>query len=512
MTRWLAPALLILALGGCASLPAPRGDPAANVREASEALLGARLAIAQGDHTRALTLLGEDPGQLPPALRAEGWDLRAQALLGLGDRPAAAAALAARAGYETGVTQADSLREAERQLRGLSDPALRGLASFIAAQDPLLPLLRRELRRRGLELALPQPPAVAATDPVQAGIAPDPAPVAVLLPLSGPLAAAGMAVRNGLLAGYFAETRPRPALAFHDTGGTIEGALQALEQALAAGSRQMIGPLGREEVVALAPQIPPGLAWIALNRLALASPGGASFALAPEEEGAAVADRLIEQGLTRIVALHEADDTALRSLAGLRERFARSGGQVLAHAVLDAHGGNADLALTRLSGPAAAAQALFVAARAPALRVFMPQRDGSGLAHLPVFATSLVQVGADPRLDREFDGLHYPELPWLLGREAGPIEAEALGRLLPSARGGALRLFAFGHDAWTLAAGLDDLHSGALLRGATGELGLDAVGVVERRPSWARYQGGHVQPAADGALLTLPPTLAQPRP
>jgi hypothetical protein len=163
-----------------------------------------------------------------------------------------------------------------------------------------------------------------------------------------------------------------------------------------------------------------------------------------------------------------------------------------------------------LATHATRAQALFVAARAPALRILMPQREEAGLVALPVLATSLVQSGGDPRLDRELDGLQYPELPWLLGDLVGPGDAESLGRRLPSARGSAARLFAFGFDAWKVATYLDALRGGAQLRGATGELGIDAAGIVERVPAWAEYSGGVTRRASDGALVpvdaTPPPT------
>src|SRR5690606_32301802 len=48
--------------------------------------------------------------------------------------------------------------------------------------------------------------------------------LAVLLPMTGPLATAAGPVRDGLLAAYYGERRDRPELVFYDTGGTISGA------------------------------------------------------------------------------------------------------------------------------------------------------------------------------------------------------------------------------------------------------------------------------------------------
>ena len=468
-------------------------------------LLSAALALEDGRAAEALALLQQDRSAVPAGRVSDWLALRARALDATGDGFGTAAALAERASLLQGAERAAALREAERKLKAVPDSSLLQQAGFLDDDAALLPLALREARRRGLDLARSDPDAGHRAPPAADGYQP-PIRMAVLLPLSGELAPAGHAVRDGLLAGYFGETRSRPAVIFLDTRGSVAGAKAARDRALADGADLVVGPLGRDEVAALAGD--PGAsngpsAWLALNRTAVATPGGGSFALSPEDEGAAVAQRLLERGLTRAVALAESDDSAQRALSGFRERFAAEGGQLLAVAPLDALGGNAAAGLARLAPHATAAQALFVAARAPALRIVMPQREAAGLAALPVLATSLVQSGADPRLDRELDGLQYPELPWLLGDLAGPGDAEALGRNLPSARGGAARLFAFGYDAWIVATRLEALRAGVRLRGATGELGLDAAGIVERTPAWAEYTGGVTRRASDGALLPV---------
>lgn len=475
-------------------------------------LISAEHALADGRGSEALALLQQAVDAVPEGRRADWFGLRARALEAVGDRFGTAAALAERALLLAANERARALRAAERQLQSVPDTALLQQTGFLADDAAVLPLALREVRRRGLEIARATPPPQT-TDrlpPAADGYHP-PRRMAVLLPLSGEFAAAGSAVRDGLLAAYYAETRARPGVVFFDTRGSIEGARQARQRALADGADLLVGPLGRDEVAALAVQPPEGIAWLALNRTPVATPGGGSFALAPEDEGAAVAVRLLERGLTRAVAIAEGDDSAQRALAGFRERFSAEGGELLAVAPIDALGGDAANALAVLAPQAARAQALFAAARAPALRILLPQREAAGLAALPVLATSLVQSGGDPRLDRELDGLQYPELPWLLGGPVGPGDAERLGRSLASARGNAARLFAFGYDAWKVATHLDALRGGARMRGATGELGIDAAGIVERAPAWAEYHGGVTRRAGDGALVPVdtPPPAAR---
>jgi outer membrane PBP1 activator LpoA protein len=71
---------------------------------------------------------------------------------------------------------------------------------------------------------------------------------------------------------------------------------------------------------------------------------------------------------------------------------------------------------------------------------------------------------------------------------------------LPTARGPAARLFAFGYDAWQISAYLEKLATGteANLRGATGVLHLDGFGNILRTPAWSTFSGGRATPLPDG--------------
>jgi outer membrane PBP1 activator LpoA protein len=71
---------------------------------------------------------------------------------------------------------------------------------------------------------------------------------------------------------------------------------------------------------------------------------------------------------------------------------------------------------------------------------------------------------------------------------------------LPTTRGGAARLFAFGHDAWLISAYLPKLALDAdgQVRGATGTLRLDGFGNIVRTPAWATYSGGQPVALPDG--------------
>src|SRR5690606_19551493 len=101
-----------------------------------------------------------------------------------------------------------------------------------------------------------------------------PSRIAVLLPLSGPLAAAGDSVRDGILAAYYGENRRRPELKFYDTAGNQAGLRDALARARADDAQMLVGPLTREEVDAVFGMPALELPTVALNRGQLPPPPG----------------------------------------------------------------------------------------------------------------------------------------------------------------------------------------------------------------------------------------------
>lgn len=472
-------------------------------------LLAARFANADGQPEQALSLLGARRDSLPEALAARWYRERAEALRALGREYEATGELAWLATVASGQERAEAIRAIEHYLGRLQDEELADRASALPSGHPLYLHAGRALLQRGLPLPRPfERSAGQGLDglpPADADGYRPPERLAVLLPLSGPLAAAGQSVRDGILAGYYGEARRKPALRFYDTGGNDEGVLRAYGQALADEAGMIVGPLMRGGVDALFALPDPGLPVVALNRGQLPPPtGSTSFTLSPEEEGAAAADRLLDRGLRRVLAVTQADDNAGRALAAFRERLLARGGEITGVVTVSEENPDYVPALQSAQAGGLRPDAMFLTLKAPQARLLSSQLDNAGLVGVPRLASSLILSGGNLRLDVELDGIEYPELPWLIGLRADLPEPDALGRQLPSAQGGGARLFAFGLDAWQLAAWLDHLQRdpGARVRGATGELSLDAQGNVQRRPAWAVFSGGRARPAPDGALLS----------
>ena len=423
---------------------------------------------------------------------------------------AQAAELAQRLAGLRGQERADTARLIEQLLARVDDQALAEAAAALPEGDPLYSFAGRTLMARGLPLPRPFDAGVLWNE--QAGNRPPadrdgyrpPEKLAVLLPLSGQLATAASPVRDGLLAGYYGERRQRPEMVFHDTAGTPGGALAAYQRAVAEGADYVVGPLGRDEVAALLAE-PSRLAVpvLALNRAGDDIPAGHfSFAMAPEDDGVAAANHLLGQNVQRVLVLTGADDSARRSVEAFRRQLETGGGQVSDMMAIVGSDDQPDMveALRNAMLKPEGAQAVFLALRMAEARAIAPQLVEAGYATRPRIGTSQLFASGNPESDAVLDGIVFPTERWTSSGVAGLPMASTVASTLPTARGPAARLFAFGHDAWLLAAFMERLVNQAdgELRGATGTLRLDGFGNIERTPAWATFSGGHVVPLGGG--------------
>ena len=465
-------------------------------------LTSAELALADKQPAQVLVLLKDAGDNVHPGLRTRWHLARAEALQASGDSFAAAAERARAHAGLAGTARSENQAAISGLLGTLDDATLRSRAAALPANDPLYNFAGRALIARGLPLPRPfdrdgaaqfdtskRPPAMSD------GYRP-PAKMAVLLPLSGRLATAAQPVRDGLLAAYYGESRRRPEINFFDTAGTPAGALAAYDKAVASGVDFVVGPLGRDEVDAVYGRQPLQVPVLALNRGKDAPPAGsAGFSLAPEDDGIVAAEYLRGRERNRTLVVSSNDDTGRRAAAAFAQRFAQRGGQVAATvAVVDAVGDIS--AQVRNAGQI---DAVFLAVRAPQARLLAPQLALAGAGGATRVGTSQLTTGSGKvEEDVALDGIIYPNEAWNVRSVSGLPSAAQVGQTLPSARGAAGRLFAFGADAWKISAYLEKLSNEGGLDGATGTLYLDSNGNILRQPAWSTFSGGRPMPIVGG--------------
>jgi uncharacterized protein len=415
---------------------------------------------------------------------------------------AEASALARNHDTLSGQAKTDNARAIERLLGGLDNAALTNEAAAMQAGDPLYNFAGRELLRRNLPLPRPFDRESsgwrfnvgdrAAAD--RDGYRP-PRKLAVLLPLSGGLATAASPVRDGFLAGYYGEHRARPDLAFYDTSGTPAGAVAAYQKAVTEGADYVLGPLGRDEVGAVFKESL-SVPVLALNRSPAAPPSGsASFALAPEDDGIAAAEYALSRNARRVIVLAGGDDTLRRSVNAFREHLQGRGGVVVETIQIAEKPVDSIVALQAAMQKDGGANAIFLALKGPQARALAPQLATAGLGDKLRFATSQLLSGTGkPEQDKALDGIAFPTETWGVQGVSGLPSADSTGKQLPTARGPAAKLFAFGYDAWLLTGYLERIANSAngKVQGATGTLRIDGFGNILRTPAWSTFSNGQL--------------------
>lgn len=403
--------------------------------------------------------------------------------------------LAQGIGALEGAQRQASVTRIDRLLAGLDDAALARDAAALPPGDPLYDFAGRALLNRGLPLPRPFDRRQAQFDagnrpPADSDGYRPPLKLAVLLPLSGALSTAAVPVRDGLLAGYYAEHRRRPEIAFYDTVGGVSA---AYDKAVAAGADYVLGPLGRDEVGRLFGKGQLTVPVLALNRGSVAPPpGSASFSLAPEDDGIAAAEYVIARGGKRVLVLAGNDESMRRAVAAFRAQLLQRGGTVAAELGVGAEPGDMATALATAAQSEGGIDAVFLALHADKARLLAPQLAQAGLGGALRVATSqLASAGAEDTADHGLDGIAFPSDAWSVRNVTGLPSAASAAAMLPSARGPAQRLFAFGFDAWLLTAYLDRLagDANATVAGATGTLRLDGFGNIVRMPAWSSWRG-----------------------
>jgi hypothetical protein len=513
----------------------------------------AEVALAQGRPVDALAALREMPQPLPAALasqmlllrgRAEfaagraldglrSFEERGRALTSPSDQQANRRALvdAMRQNPVALQTAPEAATPAERAwlelgtiLASTSDPgATARLASEWQRRNPAHP--GNEFLAGIPGVAPSQLPGAAR--PVPALPPSGPLSLALLLPLSGRQAAAGIAVRDGFLAACLDEPLDRrPRVAIYDTAST--SAAEAHQRAVADGAQLVVGPLTKDEVMLVA-EAPLATPTLALNSIATATPPAFlyQFALDPEQEARSVARRIAADGHVRGIALVPQSAWGQRVGTAFTDELAKSGAQLMAlqyydpaardfsgplRAALGRFGGAGDRPADRKAprpsrDPVAEArdgpQFVFVGASAQAARAMKPQLRFQMVYDLPVYATSDAWE-ASTRAAADMDGMIYPEIPWVLyGGQGAPALWKTLQEDWSSQARGRLRLYAFGYDAYGVAAGFRLAGGPGRIDGLTGRLEMQPDGHVQRDLEWAVIQGGRPQPA-DAVSLIAP--------
>jgi len=334
--------------------------------------------------------------------------------------------------------------------------------------------------------------------------------VSLLLPLSGPLARAGEAVRDGFIsASLIASATSRLTVTVYDSASEPLPILY--ERILADGTDLLIGPLQKTAVAELA-ALNPELPVLALNYMddaPLSERPFTQFGLAIEDEAATIATRLRREGVERALLFHNYDDWSLRARRTLTDSntvtltvqpftdvrtITESVGTAM-H-VESSQARHDELAallrtdlefLPRAREDVDAVVALIdnteANALVPALRFHFAE-------HLPIYASSQITRRARAGQLQELEGFHVSELPYFL---AGDAVFDTLAEPFNLKENPFASLMALGSDAFRIAERLEQ-QAPLVLLGSTGLLKERSDGRINRELAWGIIARGSVRP------------------
>ena len=338
------------------------------------------------------------------------------------------------------------------------------------------------------------------------------AQIALLLPLSGRLADAGEAIRDGFLAAYYAGKSPQQTtIKLYDAAGD---AAPIYRKAIEEGATFVVGPLGKENIAsvrALADGKVPILVLNHLNDADAVPKRFYQFALAPEDEARQIAERALEAGQTTGAVLVPSGDWGQRVRQAFTATFTAGGGRLTSaetfptdttdfsdiltpllgfeesqkrfRAVSSLVGGNLVFTPRRRDD----LDFVFFAGQPVHARLVRPQMKFHYAGDLPMYSTSDVY---DPRAssNQDLEGVSFVDIPWLLSEdETISSLREKVTQLWPGDARRAGRLFALGYDAYSIVERLRDGDTLEGMRGLTGNLSLTAAKRIRRTLMWATF-------------------------
>ena len=340
--------------------------------------------------------------------------------------------------------------------------------------------------------------------------------VALLLPLSGRLAPAARAVRDGYLAEYYAAGDSKLQIDITDilAYGSIT---EAYHSAVAGGADFVVGPLSKQAVTELGNLSNRQVPVLALNRIDQTLPPGdtalVQLALAPEDEAEQIADLAFGRGARQALVIRPAGSWGAKMEQALKKQWQKLGGTLSATATYSSREDYSNSMSAAMNIPASeqrsrgvrsmlATNVEFTARRRQDLDVvFLLSKSGVEarslkplLAYhyasdLPVYASSNIYRGSADSRDQDLNGINLVEIPWLLGANNSTRAAVSRGDI---GSGAYTRLNALGADAYLLQSNFSALQAGddMLLRANTGLLSLNPQLQIHRELQKATFDGG----------------------
>ena len=350
-------------------------------------------------------------------------------------------------------------------------------------------------------------------------LAHQPKKIALLVPMQGRLAEAGIAVSDGFFASYYQSGNNNlPKVSRYDSS---QDPAAAYQQAVNDGAELIIGPLDKDSVNTIS-QLPSlKVPLLSLNypdqQPAQPLANFYQFGLAVEDEGRQAARQAMLNGHSRALIVSTPQEVSERSAQAFATEFQQLGGTITGKtnfASLDKFSENFSQVMLLNESKARAillqqqlgtkleftprrradVSMIFIAVTPEQARQIKPTLVFQYANNIPVYATSSIYSGTiDAIKNEDLNGVLFNTLPWVFDN-ANPVK-QAIAQTSKSAAVYG-RLHALGADAFQLSSRLAQLKQAphTKIEGATGTLQLMPDGRIEREQMWARFNQGLAEP------------------
>ncbi|MEM6483670.1 MAG: penicillin-binding protein activator [Pseudomonadota bacterium] len=341
--------------------------------------------------------------------------------------------------------------------------------------------------------------------------------VALLVPLSGPLARAGEALADGVLSAFY-KNHQMTGDKRNASGMRLRGELKSIlpidterfldiedayREALTQGADVVVGPLSKLDVERVARLNESNVPLVTLNRPEARVSSDASFirllSLAPEDEAIQLANSAFANGLRRAVVLRPEGDWGERMESAFLSEWNSLGGRIASMGIYGQIDAGSDVVRTALDLTESSDRirsmreliglpievqerrrndldvVILLCKSHEEARAIKPLLNYHYAGDLPVYAVSTADSGSDdPRANRDLEGLAFLAMPWRMPNAEKPAPIQVQQSLSA--------LFALGNDAYLLAS---RFHRSApelrgVLRGRSAVLQSDSAGVMRR--------------------------------
>ena len=348
--------------------------------------------------------------------------------------------------------------------------------------------------------------------------------IAILLPLSGDLAAVGNAVLEGYIAtslknkGYD-PLNPREILVFDTNEDSLSNIVNELKK---QDIDAVIGPLRKPLVAEYVNIADPRWPTLTLNSIepqqAGLHPNALGLALDIEDEARQAATAALRDGYQTALALVPTSNSGQRAGRAFSDTWQEQHGELVAIDTYTSSETHADLLEARLHVDQSYARMramrsllaknieftprrrqdidmLFLVGAPEQARQIKPMLAFFFADDIPIYSTSMIYNGEeDSQANSDLNGIKFSTLPWIIS--SSKVD-KSLSASAPQ-KGTLLQLQAMGVDAYYLSQRITQflVAEGTVYHGVLGKLSLQPEQRnLDRQQAWAQFQSGSVIPA-----------------